>query len=220
MAITPVESYARIGTLSRFYAEAAEKGYSEYLAISKEIEAFGNVEFDERLAELEHTRDLGAIQAVVFSSMCFEAAIYDFASIHLGDDYVRDHLDKLDLLSKWLVVIRFVSGIEIPKSEAPYAALKNLIFERNRLVHSKSKPMDIANLERQFEITRKREREFNRAVNDAFRAVVLMSLYLDKVLDRYHNPLPSFSKQNASHRRYYSELKEVIDDCRRVVAKI
>ncbi|EON90558.1 hypothetical protein MARLIPOL_18123 [Marinobacter lipolyticus SM19] len=220
MAITPVESFARIGTFSYLYAEATEKGYSEFLATSEEIEALDNVEYDERLGELEHARDLAAIQAIVFSAMCFEAAIYDFASIHLGDGYVQDHLDKLDVLSKWLVVIRFVSGIEIPKSEAPYAALKNLVFERNRLVHSKSEPMSSSNIERHFEKMEKREREFVSGVHDAFRAIVLMSLYLDKVLHGYHNPLPSFSKRNAPLREYYSELEEVIHDCRRVIARI
>lgn len=66
----------------------------------------------------------------------------------------------------------------------------------------------------------KREKELEANTHNAFRALVLMSLYLDKALDGYHNPLPSYSSRNASMRRYYPQLKEVIEDCRSVVARI
>lgn len=223
MAVDPVDNFARCFALSGLYAEAAEKGYSEYLVTSREIEAIGNVDFDERLEELKRSRDLAGLQAIVFSAMCFEAAIYNFASVHLGDDYVRDHLDKLDILSKWLVVIRLVTGVEIPKSEAPYAALKNLIWVRNRLVHAKSEPINLEDgLEGIIQKMEKNEREFKRGVHGSFRALVLMSLYLDKVLNGYHNPLPIYAKNRIWHRNItrYKVLKAVIDDCRRVVEKI
>ena len=220
MAIPAVESFARVGGLHYVYAEASEKGYSEYLKASSEVEAIGNVEYDEKLEDIKHRRDVAGLQAIVFSAMSFEAAIYDFASVHLGDDYVRDHLDRLDVLSKWLVVLRFVTGVELPKGEAPYGALKSLVFERNRLVHSKSESFDFENQERQFAKVMKRERELEVNVHNSFRALVLMSLYLDKSLEGHHNPLPSYDKRNAPMRRYYAELKSVIEECRNVVGKI
>lgn len=220
MTIPPVESSARIGGQHYLYAEAAAKGYSDFLEATSDISTFGNVEYDEKLEELEHIRDVAGLQAIVFSAMSLEAAIYDFASIYLGDEYVRDHLDRLDVISKWLVVLRFVTGVKLPKDEAPYAALKSLIVERNRLVHSKSSPFDLGNQTRQFAKTMKREKELEASIHNSFRALVLMSLYLEKVLDGYHNPLPSYSKQNAPMKRYYPELKEVIEHCRSVIAKI
>lgn len=50
-------------------------------------------------------------------------------------------MDKLDTLSKWVVVPRLVSGYKLQKDRAPYAALKALIAARNRIVHSKSEPV-------------------------------------------------------------------------------
>jgi hypothetical protein len=209
-----------MGSLHYLYAETAEKGYSEFLETLSNISEFGEVEYDEKLEELKYLRNVAGLQAIVFSAMSFETAIYDFASIHLGDDYVRDHLDRLDVLSKWLVVLRFVTGTELPKNEAPYAALKSLIFQRNRLVHSKSEPFDFEDQKRQVDKFMKREKELEKNVHNSFRALVLMSLYLEKVLDGHHNPLPSYNKQNAPMRRYYNELKSVIYECRNLVAKI
>lgn len=220
MTIPPVEGFSRIGCLHYLYAEAAEKAYSEFLEVSSNISKFGEAEYDEKLQELKYLRNIVSVQAIVFSAMSFEAAIYDFASIHLGDDYVRDHLDRLDVLSKWLVVLRFVTGIELPKHEAPYAALKSLIFQRNQLAHSKSESVDFENQKRQFDKIMKDEKELERNVHNSFRALALMSLYLEKALDGHHNPLPSYNKQNAPMRRYYNELKSVIYECRNVVAKI
>jgi hypothetical protein len=74
--------------------------------------------------------------------MCFESAIYEYAGDHLGDAYVQDHIDKLDVLSKWLIVSRLVTGYELRKDQAPYAALKELVSARNKLVHSKSESLD------------------------------------------------------------------------------
>ena len=220
MAIPPVEGFVRVGGLHFVYAEAAEKSYCDYVRLSHQIEAYGCIEYDENLQNLNYDKTIAGLQTVVFSAMCFEAAIYDFASIYLGDDYVRDHLDKLDVLSKWLVVMRFISGIEIPKGVAPYGALKNLVAERNRLVHSKSEPMDMGNRERQIARMLKRESEFENGVHNSIRAIILMSLFLEAVQEGHHNPLPSYSKQNAPLRRHFSELRNVIEECRNVVAKI
>lgn len=220
MVIPPVESIARVGGAHYLFAEAAEKGYTEFVETSIEIDAFGDIEYDERLEDLKRMRESASLQAIVFSAMSFEAAIYDFAAIHLGDKYVMDHLDRLDLVSKWLVVIRFVAGIELPKSEAPFAALKSLVIDRNRLVHSKSRPFDFDNQEQQYEKIKILDAKYTMSVHNSFRALVLMSLYLDTVLDGHHNPLPSYDKRNAPMRRYYSPLKGMIGECREVVASI
>lgn len=60
-----------------------------------------------------------SIEIIVFCAMSLEAAIYDYAAWHLGDTYVQSHLDKLDLLSKWLVVPRLITGRAIPVGRPP-----------------------------------------------------------------------------------------------------
>jgi hypothetical protein len=54
------------------------------------------------LHPIEEARDQSYIIAVVFTAMYFEAFIYDYAASCLGDKYSKDHLDKLDFLSKWI----------------------------------------------------------------------------------------------------------------------
>jgi len=83
-------------------------------------------------------RDKNAVIAIVFSAMYLEAFIYDYAAISLGDKYVKDHLDRLDLVSKWILVPRLVTGKEISKSDHAFEALKKLNSARNSLVHLKS----------------------------------------------------------------------------------
>jgi len=220
MAIPPVESFARMWVYTEIYAEAAERGYSEYLALSKSINEFTDVEYDEQLELYKHNRLVAGMQTIVFSAMCFEAAIYDFAAIHLGDNYVRKHIDKLDVISKWILVLRFVADVEIPKDQAPYCTFKNLITYRNRLVHAKSEKFNIEQEERLREKMSKRNQEYERNVHNAIRALILMSLYLDNTLDGYVNPLPSYNGQNAPMRRYYPVLKEVIDECQKIISPL
>jgi hypothetical protein len=221
LTIEPIESYARTGCFSYTYADVAEKGYSDYLKYSSEVKKFGEVEYDEKLVEFKHLQSVAGLQTIVFSAMCFEAAIFDFASIYLGDDYVKENLDKLDLLSKWVVVLRFVSGIELRKDEAPYGLLKNLIQARNKLVHAKSESFEFGfeALQRQIKRMEKRDAEYESSVHIAFRALVTMSLYLDLSHKGHHNPLPAYDVVNAPMRRYYTELKSAIEQCRKTVAK-
>src|SRR5450631_2782739 len=54
----------------------------------------------ERLTEQQWQ---AAMIAVTFAGMTLEAFFYDYAADALGDQYVRDHLDKLDLPSKYLI---------------------------------------------------------------------------------------------------------------------
>lgn len=54
------------------------------------------------------------IQVIVIAGMCLEAAIYDYAVWHLDDTYVNNHLDRLNLLSKWMVIPKLITQREIP----------------------------------------------------------------------------------------------------------
>jgi hypothetical protein len=94
-----------------------------------------------KLNPLETERDQCCIIAIVFSAMYFEAFIYDYAASCLGDNYVKEHLDKLDFISKWLVIPKLITGKELSKKKQAYQTLKRLHKDRNSLVHLKSKQM-------------------------------------------------------------------------------
>lgn len=95
------------------------------------------------LHTLEEKRDQACIIAVVFTAMYFEAFIYDYSASCLGDRYSKDHLDKLDFISKWLVIPKLVTGKEISKSSQAYESLKRLHMDRNLLVHLKSRALTL-----------------------------------------------------------------------------
>jgi len=99
------------------------------------------------LDPLEEARDQSCIIAVVFTAMYFEAFIYDYAASCLGDKYSKDHLDKLDFISKWLVIPKLITGKEISKSGQAYESLRRLHKDRNSLVHLKSREMNFDNEE-------------------------------------------------------------------------
>ncbi|MBL9199959.1 MAG: hypothetical protein JNL39_05595 [Opitutaceae bacterium] len=128
----------RVNLLHPIYAELArehgcafEKARSQTLLQSKTHD-----ETAWRAADNLAVRS--AISCVVFCALSLEAQIYDFAARYLGDGYVAQHLDKLDLVSKWLVIPLLVTGREIDKSGAAYGQLKVVVKARNGLVHYKS----------------------------------------------------------------------------------
>lgn len=215
MAKEPVDSFARIGSFASMFQRTTEDAYLDYLKLKKKLDVLDDDNTEAPL--IEYNRDSAAIQAIVFSTMCFEAAIYDFAAIHLGDEYVAQHLDKLDLLSKWLVIPQLVSGIELNKGEAPYGALKQLIKQRNRLVHAKSEPLDLTKIDDHNRKISSRKIGFDHAVHNAFKSLVLMSLYFDEALNTYYNPLLSYQKFNLALRVDSSELLDVVNKCRSLI---
>ncbi|HEY7491716.1 MAG TPA: hypothetical protein VIH59_11490, partial [Candidatus Tectomicrobia bacterium] len=74
----------------------------------------------EKYQEDYEKREQAAVIAITFAGMCLEAFFYDYAATSLGDTFAADHLDKLDLCSKLLVVPRLVCGTGIEKSSPVY----------------------------------------------------------------------------------------------------
>jgi hypothetical protein len=89
-----------------------------------------------------------AMIAVTFAGMALEAFFYDYAADGLGDSFVEEHLDKLDLPSKYLVYPKLVCGVGPDKSEHTFELVRKLTALRNRLVHSKSKGFPLHNLDK------------------------------------------------------------------------
>ena len=79
------------------------------------------------------------IKTIIFLCTFLESYIYDFAGIVLGDNYAKTHLDKLDLISKWIIIPKIITGQEIDKSKSYFSRLKELVTWRNKLIHPKSK---------------------------------------------------------------------------------
>lgn len=75
---------------------------------------------------------------IVFAMISVEAYVYDYAARHLKDSFVKKYIDKLDPLSKWVIVPKLITGKELPRGGEWFQLLKNLVRERNSIIHSKS----------------------------------------------------------------------------------
>ena len=80
-------------------------------------------------------------KSVAFATMCLEAFIYDYAAHNFSDTYVKRYIDKLDLISKWVLVPRLALGKDFPRDSKAFEYLVKLVKFRNELVHPKSVPM-------------------------------------------------------------------------------
>jgi hypothetical protein len=158
---------------------------------------------------------------VVFTGMCIEAFLYDYAAHCFGDDFVRSHLDKLGFLSKCEVYPRLVTGHEVDKSGKAWASIALLKKERNDFVHWKSaKPHEDINVEAE----RKRKRT-KAAASLPFTAILVYStlhLYACELcklhtITKHTHPFPNLFRREAEqeHRRVQltSKTRNSADTC-------
>lgn len=142
-----MKEYLRINTNCGFYADiarehniSAQSAYSELTKIKdKIINEDTYIEYGEEADRKEREFSKNCIIAVTFSAMALEAFIYDYAAIEFGDEYVKNYIDKLDTVAKWVIVPRIVAGKEISKDKHCFELLRQTVRLRNEFVHSKSR---------------------------------------------------------------------------------
>ena len=119
-----------------FYSDIALRNYV------RAKERFGELDFSADGFEEDLSFDVfieHSISTIIFSTMCIEAYLNDYAAACLGDDEFYGYFDKLSIEGKFALVGKFVLSIEVNKSQSYYSRLKRLIRERNQYTHSKSK---------------------------------------------------------------------------------
>jgi hypothetical protein len=84
-----------------------------------------------------------ALIVIVFSTFTLEAYINHYGINRLSRNYFSSYLDKLDLLSKWLVIPRLVTGRKLDPGSRAMQDLSWLVSLRNRLAHFKSKTITV-----------------------------------------------------------------------------
>lgn len=128
------------------YFQVCRDKVKEYEIIEAEIENYRKSatdqyvqEIEQKIAEAYSRRERAVVIPIVFSAMCLEAFIYDYGANHISGKYMKEHLDKLSLPSKFLVVSKLVTGKQFPTDSQAYEGLVKLKEDRNSLVHFKSK---------------------------------------------------------------------------------
>ena len=131
------ENHKKMAILEMRIKELEEKR----IKIKREDEA---ILFEQKINPLQKDLAKSSLIVIVFSAMAVEAYIYDYASRHLGDAFVKDHLDKLDAASKWVLVPMLITGRELSRQQKWFELLKNLIKARNSIIHHKSSEPPVA----------------------------------------------------------------------------
>jgi hypothetical protein len=126
-------------------------------------------------------QEQAVLAPIVFAAMCVEAFIYDYGASHLSDPYMTKRLDKLDVVSKLMVVTKLVLGKDFPVDGQAFEELQKLIKNRNRLVHFKSKKFDIKNSREAIEFRKNLNVELEKSMYDSVRTVRLLMIEMDKL---------------------------------------
>lgn len=120
------DSYEQVVTLKPKLEEAASRVHT---GAQQAIDEWG---------ELHNTIVMQCCIAIVFAATAAEAYIYDYGARGMSDTFVKQYLDKLDLLAKWVVIPQMVKGRAFPRGGQGIELLKKLVTARNGLVHFKS----------------------------------------------------------------------------------
>lgn len=211
----PKEHKSRLGGYSYVYSDICQEEFSK----SIEIENSYKIEKDEFIRhELENLHLRAGIKTILFAALSIEAAINDYAGWQLGDNFFDSHLSNLDVLSKWVVIPRLVCGESIDKSGPAYSALKKLVNSRNKLAHNKSRDLDLSDPNWEEKLVR-RSNNFDSDVYNAYRAIVMLSLTMDRIVGAQFNPLKSFDKKVNLTLNIPENLQDVVNDCKNTIGK-
>ena len=128
------------------YFQVCRDKVKEYESIEEELKNYREtskghdiLEIEEKIADAYSRRERAVVIPIVFGAMCLEAFIYDYGANHISGKYMKEHLDKLSIPSKFLVVSKLVTGKQFPTDSQAYEGLVKLKEDRNSLVHFKSK---------------------------------------------------------------------------------
>jgi len=79
---------------------------------------------------------------IIFSALSVEAFINDYAIRRFSKKYFEKYLDKLSIISKWIIIPRLANGTQLDPGSKAMEELDWLIKKRHRLVHYKTKMVD------------------------------------------------------------------------------
>lgn len=144
--------YYRLSIYSRFFSKSSQffdicrESWNEFekwkRRISKIQEEANGQDLEEgwsRFLGLSALMDESYVKAIVFAAMCLEGFVYDYAATTISGSYAKNYLDRLDLVSKYVVIPRIVTGKKFPTDTHAFQHLKELVDKRNDFVHYKSK---------------------------------------------------------------------------------
>lgn len=170
-----------------------------------EIEKYRGSDQEKHIIEMNVSaayskRERAVVISIIFAAMCLEAFIYDYGAKQLSGSFVRDHIDKLEISSKLVLLTELVTGKRFPTDSQAYEGLKKLVRDRNRLVHFKSKEFKSNELQKLEKWHEDMNKELRKAMYNAYETVIAVM----KELDILHNNKTNYYQKYITDAECYA----------------
>lgn len=143
--------------------------------------------------ELKSTRDKNAVRqlyeefdalmfsTIIFAALILEAYINEYGARGL-QVYFDRYLDRIDLLSKWVVIPRLSEGINFDQHKSLLSKISSLISARNRLVHPRLFwiPADAQQAKSKWKKARKQWAQFRSVARGSIKTIRDVAKFMDK----------------------------------------
>jgi len=106
-----------------------------------------------------------AMVVVIFSALTLEAFINHYGIGKFSRSFFDNHLDKLNPVSKWMIIPKLVVGQQLKADGQPYELLRKLFKLRDKLVHYKTRQKRIDELADEDWVTERDAYDALQAVN-------------------------------------------------------
>jgi len=139
----------KIITIHKSFLQDALGSYNEFNLTFQTYQETNKTAASRRsISELEKRLDGACISFVLSTAFFLEGFIYDYAARNLGDEFSKKYVDKIDVISKWVLIPKLISGSAIDRSRKSFEMLKKVITLRNNIVHFKSSHVTVTKLQR------------------------------------------------------------------------
>lgn len=142
-------------------------------------------EISYELLDPERELEKNGLISVLMATMFAEAFINDYASKSFGNSYFNNYVDRLSLLSKWVLVPKLKTKKDFPTNSQAFEYLNKLVSVRNDVVHFKSK--EAFGHDELRKIHKKNYQPFIEAANISFKAIQELIRELKKLDPEYFN---------------------------------
>lgn len=80
-----------------------------------------------------------SVKTIIFLSCYLESYFFDLGARTLGQSYTEQYLEKLDTISKIVVITKLITGKDLSREKHYWSQIKELIKWRNKIIHYKTK---------------------------------------------------------------------------------
>lgn len=186
------------------YYQTCREHVQKYEAICKEMDNLESSEEERHIIELNlavlyEKRERSVTIPIVYSAMCLEAFIYDYGASHLSDSFMKNHIDKLDLPSKYVIVTKLATGNDFPKQTQAYEGLQKMAKDRNKLVHFKSRKYDINDIKGIMDYHDEMNEYLRDALYSAYHTVEKTLTEIDKLHENKTNYCDAVMRETECH---------------------